>query len=201
MHPIETEYKGYLFRSRLEARWAVFFDVLQLEWHYEPQGFELPDGTKYLPDFQVQTPYEYTFWYEIKPASVRQDSKFSKFGEEINDLTGPPPPSDFAVLLSGDPRSVIFEDNTAVCPRCGGLDVYCKEPAPRDLYCGPCDCHTPSQEEWQNGALVGCQFHKGMVLVEKHNGPDNRNEYNSLITEAVNKARSARFEHGESPDV
>lgn len=25
---IETEYKGYRFRSRLEARWAVFFDTL-----------------------------------------------------------------------------------------------------------------------------------------------------------------------------
>lgn len=23
--PIETKYDGYLFRSRLEARWAVFF--------------------------------------------------------------------------------------------------------------------------------------------------------------------------------
>jgi hypothetical protein len=27
---IKTEYKGYLFRSRLEARWAVFFDVLSI---------------------------------------------------------------------------------------------------------------------------------------------------------------------------
>ena len=25
--PIETNYKGYRFRSRLEARWAVFFDA------------------------------------------------------------------------------------------------------------------------------------------------------------------------------
>ena len=25
---IETEYNGYKFRSRLEARWAVFFDAL-----------------------------------------------------------------------------------------------------------------------------------------------------------------------------
>jgi hypothetical protein len=25
---IETSYKGYRFRSRLEARWAVFFDAL-----------------------------------------------------------------------------------------------------------------------------------------------------------------------------
>jgi len=24
---IETQYRGYRFRSRLEARWAVFFDI------------------------------------------------------------------------------------------------------------------------------------------------------------------------------
>ncbi len=27
---IETRYKGYRFRSRLEARWAVFFDALSV---------------------------------------------------------------------------------------------------------------------------------------------------------------------------
>lgn len=49
--PIETEYKGYKFRSRLEARWAVFFDAIGAKWEYEPEGFELADGTRYLPDF------------------------------------------------------------------------------------------------------------------------------------------------------
>lgn len=47
---IQTEYKGYRFRSRLEARWAVFFDTLGIKYEYEPQGFELPAGN-YLPDF------------------------------------------------------------------------------------------------------------------------------------------------------
>ena len=28
---IETLYKGYRFRSRLEARWAVFFDASKIE--------------------------------------------------------------------------------------------------------------------------------------------------------------------------
>lgn len=52
--PIETIYKGYRFRSRLEARWAVFFDALGVEWEYEPEGFNLPSGRKYLPDFRVK---------------------------------------------------------------------------------------------------------------------------------------------------
>lgn len=33
--PIQTRYKGYHFRSRLEARWAVFFDALGIAWKYE----------------------------------------------------------------------------------------------------------------------------------------------------------------------
>jgi len=50
---IETAYKGYRFRSRLEARWAVFFDALGIEWQYEPEGFELEAG-RYLPDFLIR---------------------------------------------------------------------------------------------------------------------------------------------------
>lgn len=50
---IQTRYKGYRFRSRLEARWAVFLDHAGLEWEYEPEGFELFDGTRYLPDFRI----------------------------------------------------------------------------------------------------------------------------------------------------
>ena len=51
--PIETFYKGYRFRSRLEARWAVFFDVAGIEYEYEPEGYKLSDGTLYLPDFYL----------------------------------------------------------------------------------------------------------------------------------------------------
>lgn len=48
---IPTEYKGHLFRSRLEARWAVFFDACGVKWEYELEGYDLGDGIKYLPDF------------------------------------------------------------------------------------------------------------------------------------------------------
>ena len=51
MKAIETEYKGYKFRSRLEARWAVFFDACGVRWEYEPEGFVLDNGQYYLPDF------------------------------------------------------------------------------------------------------------------------------------------------------
>ena len=61
---IETIYRGHRFRSRLEARWAVFFDAARIEWAYEPQGFE-KDGDRYLPDFRVSIGNR-DIWAEVK---------------------------------------------------------------------------------------------------------------------------------------
>lgn len=68
---IETSYKGYRFRSRLEARWAVFFDALGIKWEYEKEGFDLGDGLRYLPDFWIP---EYKCWVEIKPLDSVADA-------------------------------------------------------------------------------------------------------------------------------
>jgi hypothetical protein len=62
---ITTHYGGYKFRSRLEARWAVFFDECGIEWEYEPEGFtvDTPRGRiNYLPDFWLGTGQ----WAEVK---------------------------------------------------------------------------------------------------------------------------------------
>lgn len=52
---IPTYYKGVNFRSRLEARWAVIFDRLGIDWRYETEGYdiEIDEGLsiRYLPDF------------------------------------------------------------------------------------------------------------------------------------------------------
>jgi hypothetical protein len=63
---IETRYNGYRFRSRLEARWAVFFDTLGIKYEYEPEGFvsNLYNEQKhYLPDFYLT---ESDTWVEVK---------------------------------------------------------------------------------------------------------------------------------------
>lgn len=61
---IETEYAGCRFRSRLEARWAVFFDVLGITWEYEPNAYHIGfGGFSYLPDFWL--PGTRT-WVEVK---------------------------------------------------------------------------------------------------------------------------------------
>jgi hypothetical protein len=70
MKSIETAAFGRLFRSRLEARVACFFSYLQVEWEYEPEGFELPSG-RYLPDFKVYYHDRLNDWYwvECKPTN------------------------------------------------------------------------------------------------------------------------------------
>ena len=73
--PIETHYNGYRFRSRLEARWAVFFDAAGIEYQYEPEGFEREwEGEKifYLPDFYLP---EFKVYAEVKGSdeALRQD--------------------------------------------------------------------------------------------------------------------------------
>ncbi len=60
---IETWYDGYRFRSRLEARWAVFFDAMDFEYRYELQGYKLDDMC-YLPDFYLPGLKTYV---EVKP--------------------------------------------------------------------------------------------------------------------------------------
>lgn len=67
---IETQYKGYRFRSRLEARWAVFFDALGIEWEYEKEGFDLGDAGWYLPDFWLP---DAQTWVEVKGIEPTDD--------------------------------------------------------------------------------------------------------------------------------
>lgn len=62
---IPTLYSGTLFRSRLEARWAAFFDLAGWQWDYEP--FDL-DG--WAPDLKIKTVDHSEFLCEIKPISI-----------------------------------------------------------------------------------------------------------------------------------
>ena len=66
LNPLETRYDGCLFRSRREARWAVFFNTASIPWEYEEQGYDLGDAGWYLPDFRINrgTPAEHFF--EVK---------------------------------------------------------------------------------------------------------------------------------------
>lgn len=57
---IPTTYAGVRFRSRLEAKWAAFFDLLTWPWEYEPLDL---DG--YVPDFILR--FAAPIAVEVKP--------------------------------------------------------------------------------------------------------------------------------------
>lgn len=71
IQPIPTHYAGHHFRSRLEAHWAVFFDSLGIRWEYEPQGYLVGERRRpYLPDFFLT---DLNWWVEVKGTSERLD--------------------------------------------------------------------------------------------------------------------------------
>jgi hypothetical protein len=69
----ETWYADVLFRSRLEATWAAFFDLVGWSWEYEP--LDLPGWT---PDFRLTITHRSAsrvLLVEIKPYYSTGDFK------------------------------------------------------------------------------------------------------------------------------
>lgn len=176
---IETRYKGYRFRSRLEARWAVFFDACGYQWEYEPEGFALPCGTYYLPDFKLfgkdQNGDFNVFYIEVKPSHEGvYDPKVQAFQSAIwSDHSFLKGYGDF-IILDGPPAKKLYY-GTYEFNGDGGRQ-WLMEPYYRDR---------PSfwSAEDYNEALYWC-------------GAD-ASEWNPFCP--VEKALSARFEHGDVP--
>ena len=96
---IETRYAGCRFRSRLEARWAVFFDALKIEWEYEKEGYDLGELGYYLPDFWLP---QVNMWAEVKAAEFSVDE-----GKKVYALHGG---TGFPVLmLVGGPDFLTYD--------------------------------------------------------------------------------------------
>ena len=113
---IETAYNRYRFRSRLEARWAVFFDALGVEWDYERQGYVL-DGAPYLPDFVLPG---LRLFVEVKPAGFLAAGGARTARDKLAALAAAIHP---AMLVCGDPcdyRSHWFGLDS--CDAGGGLN-------------------------------------------------------------------------------
>lgn len=72
---IETEYDGHIFRSRLEARWAVFFNAMAIRYEYEPEGYEGLEGVKYLPDFRLP---DLGVYAEVKGSDEKLEEDWNK---------------------------------------------------------------------------------------------------------------------------
>jgi len=208
LQPIETNYKGYKFRSRLEARWAVFFDALNLRWDYEVEGFKLSDGRYYLPDFRVTSDKSLVYWYEIKPLEDKGDGKLQRFAMDWSAKYPEDRITDFSIL-SGDPFDLLhnslnqlknaessdrfYETKNCICLRCAGINnLRISNPWYNEISftCYQCDINTPGGDSpVENGAIVDVRPYKGDIIIEG----DEIKSYISKVEDAYNKARSARF--------
>lgn len=191
--PIETEYNGYRFRSRLEARWAVFFDAVGIKYEYEPEGYNLPNGTRYLPDFYLP---DFNIFAEVKASRDKDDGKAR----------------DFALASSG------FDEDAI----CGGVLICYGQPYDRDMrFISACESDDDGGGEYDTdwgppGSVhfAECYYHTDCIaiVIEDHKPRsffwcrlvdtyDGRPQ--DLITDNIYqaelKARQARFEHGEKP--
>lgn len=199
LRAIETEYKGYRFSSRLEARWAVFFDACGVKWEYEPEGFILPNGQQYLPDFLL---HDVTFnhagctegndlYVEVKGRMTEEDAEKIKgfafpFEDEDWDYAMINPLLVVGSIPDGDTirdlEDAVFEEGFGPAPF--GVSVFNFETVDGDYF----------------GAMPGVGKDGKFQLF----GADSNYTYdmNKGATErAYRLARQARFEFGETPRV
>jgi hypothetical protein len=59
---VRTTYRDTAFRTPLDARWAVFFDHLDMAWTYQARGFVL-DGQEIRPHFWLP---EYECFWDVR---------------------------------------------------------------------------------------------------------------------------------------
>ena len=231
MKAIETRYKGYRFRSRLEARWAVFFDALGIRYKYEEYGYEV-EGQKWLPDFYL---VDTGTWAEVKGGKpTSQDAK--KMGW-ILDFSSPLPfftdsevshvtqekielydemGGAFSAKLALNPGLILLGDiplvnhgivaHPFITHRKGLNRRWCRFSGkkPKRLSDDAADIFGQicgkDLSDYQHIDGVG---ESGSEESRKFFSPDSVKTESILaetsVCDAYKKARSARFEHGETP--
>ena len=192
--PIETQYKGYLFRSRLEARWAVFFDTCGVRWEYEPEGYILPNGQKYLPDFLLhgvdgRAPDD--LYVEVKgkmtPDDARKIYEFSGWRLEKTEIKNP------ILVLAGIPEGNSISEIENYCSSWG----YNGFP---EIKGGPYPFNFETIDHDYFVAHPGINKNGRFELF----GDDSSYTYdrdNEATIRAFRLARQARFEFGEQPRI
>lgn len=181
---IETHYAGHRFRSRLEARWAVFFDKLGIAWEYEPEGYETPHG-RYLPDFRLSL-CGGPKWFEVKPNAESDDDDEPRWRAVVegtktdlvvaHGMPNPQRPSRYSFDLVWDnPDSAnewMVEYGESTDPEVGSV--------------------------WDNGrAFSPCVEGVALSFEGRHCGHRGNSEAPEIVA-AYLAARKARFEFGES---
>ncbi len=74
---IKTTYRSIEYKSRLEARTALFFHCLGLNFEYEPKYFEIEKDFWYVPDFYLR---DLEMWIEIKGPDMYEEAQIKAEG-------------------------------------------------------------------------------------------------------------------------
>lgn len=193
MEVIQTYYNGYHFRSRLEARWAVFFDALGVKYEYEPEGFNLGRGRCYLPDFRVKCwgtrghrdGPAWDLYIEVKGHMTKEDAlKIREFNDFDGDI--------------GIKNPVLIVDKIPAHGTASDSWVFgCYDPMPGSDLC-------PFNYETIDGDMFGAYpaaTKNGHFYLMGDEGSYINNDDIPHIIQAYDCARMARFEHGETPRI
>lgn len=220
---IETKYNGYRFRSRLEARWAVFFDTLGIRYEYEKEGYDLHDtfyevvtyqsfesedyfigrgfvkGGHYLPDFWLP---DNDAFVEIKGETVSSASESKAIALAYHS-------NKYVYVCSGnigedvDIRSYIPGHHSNI------YDEEFSELQPIEFLECIC-CHKIVIASIDTPAICTpepCQCYGSIMPIGGERGwgdaPCIKRPYRitDRVRSAYTASRSARFEHGETPKV
>lgn len=213
--PIQTFYDGHLFRSRLEARWAVFCNAGGIKYDYEPEGFTLSNGSKYLPDMYFP---DFDMYVEIKRDTAEGIADVERLSESLIEWGGP---IKRLLVLSNVPEGkspdgglwhfpILYWSND--CAVWGwaffydGVDDKVHIGVPEDLksawFLWRRNGCTPTL-----GPVTDFTFRKGQKE-RAYSGElsikdviDFQETANEITFHSFAVARSARFEHGEMPEI
>lgn len=179
--PIETRYRGRLFRSRLEARWAVVFESLLLPWEYEKEGFHLP-SKDYLPDFWLP---RQKIWVEVKPFGFEESTTHlgelaRESGNQVYLVEGQIP-----IIKNGFPEN---EQGNFFGT------MFFTHPDAQDSEHMLCRCQFCGEYSVQ---WMGCSGRIQCCPENKVNGKRCSADEPTIV-EAYSSARTRRFEHDES---
>lgn len=209
---IETVFRGNRFRSRIEARWAVFYTEMGIRYEYEREGFDLGEAGLYLPDFWLP---DLGFWVEIKGTKMTdaEEAKVSALADAADQrvyvFTGDIPVFDGGYQLDSEQAGEVYVkngwDNVQLwceCWSCGSLGIEFKGRSDRL----PCkQCLTCQALAWgETSPFIteeGCVLHgiNGSKGCPRGTGNQDRghNWDSPRLRAAYTAARSARFEFGE----
>lgn len=114
--PKPTVYRGIQFRSRLEARWAAFFDACEWRWDYEPA---MPTRG-WIPDFALHGDQGTITLVEVRP--YQRLSEFADQGHKIaRAIQALPAPWPEVLLLGVSPTVAQGHQDPDDMPRFGWL--------------------------------------------------------------------------------